>query len=93
MQASVNQAAHHSPSISPSQAPTQLSWDRIDAQEELDSYEVTMHNNRGLGRRRVPKEFSEIGRTDGSMTELVRISRNKALLHSSVGKVIPHLYD
>ena len=65
----------------------------MDVQEELDSYEETMHNNRGSGRRRAPTEFSEMGRTDGSMTELVGISKNKALLQSSVGSVVPHLYD
>ncbi|SAM76534.1 uncharacterized protein UBRO_20523 [Ustilago bromivora] len=65
----------------------------MDSQEELDSYEETMHNNRGSGRRRVPTEFSEISRIEGSMTELVRIGRNKVLLQSSVGSVVPHSYD
>ncbi|SAM63623.1 uncharacterized protein UBRO_20427 [Ustilago bromivora] len=60
---------------------------------KLDSYEETMHNNRGSGRRRVPTEFSEIGRIDGPMTELVGIGRNKVLLQSSVGSVVPHSYN
>ncbi|SAM80035.1 uncharacterized protein UBRO_20015 [Ustilago bromivora] len=68
-----------------------LSWDRMDAQEELDSYEETMCNNRGSGRRRVLTEFSEIGRIEGSMTELIGISRNKVLLQSSVGSVVPRV--
>ncbi|SPC66757.1 uncharacterized protein UHOD_11422 [Ustilago sp. UG-2017b] len=37
-------------------------------------------SNCGSGQGRVPTELSEIGRIEGSMTELVRISRNKALL-------------
>ena len=62
-------------------------------QEELESYEETMHSNRGSGRERVPTEFSEIGRIEGSMTELVGIGRNKVLLQSSAGSVVPRSYD
>ncbi|SAM64022.1 uncharacterized protein UBRO_20433 [Ustilago bromivora] len=70
-----------------------MSWDRMDVQEELDSYEETMHNNHGSGKRRVLTEFSEIGRTDSPMTELVGIGRNKVLLQSSVGSIVPRLYN
>ncbi|SAM67922.1 uncharacterized protein UBRO_20243 [Ustilago bromivora] len=70
-----------------------LSWGQMNAQEELESYEETMHNDCGLGEGRVPTELSEIGRIEGSMTELVRISRSKALLQSSSGSVVPRLYD
>ena len=61
-------------------------------QEGLDSYEETMCNNRGSGKRRVPTEFSEIGRINSSMAEFVGISRNKVLLQGSVGSVVPHSY-
>ena len=70
-----------------------MSWDRRNVQEELDSYEETMSSDCGLGQGRVPTELSEIGRIEGSMTELVRIGRNKALLQSLSGSVVPHLYD
>ncbi|SAM83175.1 uncharacterized protein UBRO_20746 [Ustilago bromivora] len=70
-----------------------LSWGRMNAQEELESYEATMRSDRGLGQGRVPTELSEIGRIEGSMTELVRISRSKVLLQSSSGSVVPHSYD
>ena len=50
----------------------------MDAQEELDSYKGTMRNNCGLGRWRVPAEFSEIGKTNGSMAGLVRISKKQS---------------
>ena len=63
-----------------------LSQDRIDAQEEMDSYEELMCNNRGLGESRVPTEFSEIGRINGSMTKLVEISRNMGLT-TGVGRI------
>ena len=53
-----------------------MSWDRMDAQEELDSYEEILHNHCGLGESRVLTEFSEIGRINGSMTKLVKIGRN-----------------
>ncbi|CCF54077.1 uncharacterized protein UHOR_16344 [Ustilago hordei] len=72
---------------------SKLSWGQMNAQEELESYEETMHNNCGLGQGRVPTELSEIGRIKGSMTELVRIGRSKALLQSLLGSVVPHLYN
>ena len=62
-------------------------------QEELDSYEGTMHSHCGLGEERVPTELSEIGRIEGSMTELVGIGKSKVLLQSLAGSVVPHLYD
>ena len=55
-----------------------MSWGRRYAQEGLFSYGETMHNIHGSGKRRAPTEFSEIGSTNCSMTELVRISKNKA---------------
>ena len=54
-----------------------MSQDRMDAQEETDSYEESMCNNHESGERRIPAEFSEIGRTIGSMTELIKIGKNK----------------
>ena len=51
----------------------------MDVQEELDSYEGTLCKHCGLGKGRVPAEFGEIGRTNGSMTKLVMISRNTGL--------------
>ena len=41
-----------------------MSWDRMDAQEELESYEETMHSNHGSGKERVLMELSEIGRLE-----------------------------
>ena len=52
-----------------------------------------MRNNRGLGQRRVPTELSEIGRIEGSMTELTGIGRSKALIQSLSGSVVPSSYD
>ncbi|SAM73005.1 uncharacterized protein UBRO_20052 [Ustilago bromivora] len=70
-----------------------MSWGQRYVQEELDSYEGTMHSNCGLGQRRVPTELSEIGRIEGSMTELIGISRSKDLLQSLLGSVVSSLYD
>ncbi|SPC62821.1 uncharacterized protein UHOD_11813 [Ustilago sp. UG-2017b] len=70
-----------------------VSWDQMDAQEELESYEETMCSNRGSGKERVLTELSEIGRIEGSMTELVRIRRSKVLLQSLLGSVETHLYN
>ncbi|SAM84026.1 uncharacterized protein UBRO_20023 [Ustilago bromivora] len=70
-----------------------MSWDRMNAQEELESYEETMCSNCGSGKERVPTELSEIGRIKGSMTELIGIGRSKVLLQSSSGSVVPCLYD
>ncbi|SOV04343.1 uncharacterized protein UDID_17069 [Ustilago sp. UG-2017a] len=72
---------------------TPLSWDRMNAQEELESYEETMRSDRGLGKERVLAELSEISRIEGSMTELVGIGRSKVLLQSLLGSVVPHSYD
>ncbi|SPC61983.1 uncharacterized protein UHOD_12173 [Ustilago sp. UG-2017b] len=52
-----------------------------------------MHSNRESGQRRVPTELSEIGRIEGSMTELTGIGRSKALLQSSSGSVVSSSYD
>ena len=65
----------------------------MNAQEELESYEETMCSDRGLGKERVPTELSEIGRIEGSMTELAGIGRSKALLQSLSGSVVPRSYD
>ncbi|SOV03414.1 uncharacterized protein UDID_18659 [Ustilago sp. UG-2017a] len=70
-----------------------VSWDRMDAQEELESYEVTMRNNCGSGYERFLAELSEIGRIEGSMAELVEIGRSEALLQNPSGSVAPHSYD
>ncbi|SAM85954.1 uncharacterized protein UBRO_20944 [Ustilago bromivora] len=72
---------------------TLLSWDRMNAQEELESYEETMRSDCGSGKERVLTELSEIDRIEGSMTELVGISRSKVLLQSLSGSVVPHPYD
>ena len=76
------------------------------AQEELESYEGILYNHCGLGKRRVPTEFSEIGRIDSSMTELIGISRNTGITtgvsrissttlattdHTGIGSKIPLL--
>ncbi|CCF49943.1 hypothetical protein NDA11_001304 [Ustilago hordei] len=47
---------------------TSASLDRMDAQEEQNSYEETLHNHCGSGKSRVLTEFGEIGRINGSMT-------------------------
>ncbi|SAM80598.1 uncharacterized protein UBRO_20333 [Ustilago bromivora] len=52
-----------------------------------------MCSNRGSGQRRVPTELSEISRIEGSMTELARIGRSKALLQSSLGSVVSSSYN
>ena len=70
-----------------------VSWDQMDVQEELESYEEIMCSNCGLGKERVLTELSEIGRIKGFMTELVRICRSKVLLQSLFGSVEPHLYN
>ncbi|SPC62076.1 uncharacterized protein UHOD_12158 [Ustilago sp. UG-2017b] len=43
-----------------------LSWDRMDVQEELESYEGTMHSNRGSGKERF---LSRTGPTVGNDDE------------------------
>ncbi|SAM76107.1 uncharacterized protein UBRO_20510 [Ustilago bromivora] len=71
------------------------SWekDRMDAQEELESYEVTMRNNHGSGYKRFLAELSEISRIRGSMAELVEIGSSEALLQNLPGSVASCLYD
>ncbi|SPC61148.1 uncharacterized protein UHOD_11270 [Ustilago sp. UG-2017b] len=65
----------------------------MDAQEELESYEVTMRNNCGSGYERFLAELSEIGRIEGSMAELIEIGSSEALLQNLSGSVAPCLYD
>ena len=57
----------------------------MDAQEELESDEVTMRNNRGLGYERFLTEISEISRIKGSMAEPVEIGSSKGLTTESFG--------
>ncbi|KAJ1585474.1 hypothetical protein NDA15_006533 [Ustilago hordei] len=71
----------------------QVSWDQMDAQEELESYEETMCSNHGLGKKRFLTKLSEIGRTKGSMTELVGIGRSEVLLQNPSGSVVPCSYN
>ena len=65
----------------------------MDVQEELESYEVTMHNNCGSGYERFLAELSEISRIEGSMAELIEIGSSEALLQNLSGSVAPCSFD